>query len=161
MATAQQKVAFLLCLVFASFDILHTAVVTGAITGIEKQNLRMYPHLLEGLKLAVLLENEREPKPPFKFVYLPYTLEASKQVVQGMLYRASVTLAPSKCKNDVSETREDFETCGVDFLSPEVLQQQKSCQFEIRWRPWLPVQDRLVIEKAECKPSSAAGGKQP
>ena len=160
MATAQQKVAFFLCLVLPRFGILHTAVITGGITVIETYNLRKYPDLLEGLKLAVRLVNAREVS-KYKFVYLPNTLKASKQVVQGVLYRASVTLAPSKCKNDASEMREDFETCGVDFLCPEVLQQQKSCEFLIWSQPWLPEQDRLSIEKAECKPSSAAIGTQP
>ena len=160
MASAQQKVAFFLCLAFTIFGVLHTTVapvsLPGGITKIEKQDLHKHRDLLQGLKQAVRLENARHPKPPFKFVYLPYTLEASSQVVQGTSYRASVKLAPSKCRNDFSETREGLEACGVDLVNPEVLQQQKCCEFEIWSRPWLPGKDRLLIQKAECTASSAA-----
>ena len=151
MAAAQQKVTFFLCLVFTFFGVLHTAA-TGAITVIEKQDIPKYPELLQGLSQALRLVNERDPKPSFKFVYLPDTLKASSQVVQGTLYRVNVKIAPSTCRNDFSETREGLEACAVDFLSPDVLQQEKSCEFLIWSRLWLSGKDRLLIQKAECRP---------
>lgn len=161
MARGQQKIAFVLCVVFAILHVLHTALLTGGITKIEKHNLLNHSELFAGLDQAIRLENASEPKPPFKLVYLPYTLEASSQVVQGTLYRANVKLAPSKCKNDLNETREGIDACGVDFLNPGVLREEKCCDFEIWSRPWLPGKDRLLIQKAECKPSSVSGQAQP
>lgn len=160
MATGQRKVALFLCVVFSILRVLCTTVVTGGITKIEKQDLLAHKDLLDGLNLAVRVQNAQEPKPPFKFVFLPYTLQASSQVVEGTLYRATVKLVPSKCKNDLNETREGFEACGVDLVNPEVLRQEKCCEFEIWSRPWLPEKERLIIQKQECKPSSVDGTAQ-
>ena len=152
----QLKLAFVSYVIFAILHILDTAMIPGGITHIEKHDLLSHPELFKGLDQAIRLENAKEPKPPFKFVYLPYTLDASSQVVQGTMYRASVTLAPSKCRNDLNETREGIEACGVEFLSPDVLRQEKCCTFEIWSRPWLPGPERVLVQKAECKSLSCS-----
>lgn len=161
MVNAQLKnaIAFL-SVVFPFLRMLKAAVIPGGITKIEQHDLCRHRELLEGLNKGVRLENTRQPRPVFKFVYLPYTLEASSQVVQGTIYRASVKLAPSKCRNDLNETREGIEACGLDFLNPSILQQEKSCTFEIWSRPWLTEPERLLVQKAECKPSTS-GQAQP
>lgn len=161
MARGRRKVILVLCAVFAIFYVSNAAVIPGGITKIEKLDLLKHKELLEGLNQAVRVENARQPNMPFKLVYLPYTLDASSQVVQGTLYRASVKLAPSKCRNVLNDTREGIEACGVDFLNPDVLQQEKFCEFEIWSRPWLAGKERLMIQKAECKPSSVAGQTPP
>ena len=121
---------------------------------IEQDKLPAHTELLVGLKQAVRLENAREPKPPFKFVFLPYTLSAASQIVEGTMYRANVNLAPSKCPNNLNETREGIEACGVDFLKPDILKLEKHCMFEIWSRPWLAGKERVLIRKAECKPTA-------
>jgi len=161
MADGQTKLALASCLAFAVLRLVHNASVPGGVTKIEREKLSTHTELLEGLKLAVRLENSREPKPPFKFVYLPYTLDASSQVVQGITYRANVMIAPSNCPNALNETREGIEACAVDFLKPEVLKQEKCCAFEIWSRPWLTGKERLLVQKAECTPSLTAGQTQP
>ena len=161
MADRQTKFSLASCLVFAVLRVVHSAVITGGVTKIEQDKLWSHTALLEGLKLAVRQENLREPKPAFKFVYLPYTLDASSQVVQGTMYRASVKIAPSKCPNVLNETKEGIEACGVDFLKPDVLQNEKCCLFEIWSRPWLAGQESLIVQKAECKPLLTEGQLQP
>lgn len=161
MADGQTKLALASCLAFAVLCLVHNASVPGGVTKIEREKLSSHTELLEGLKLAVRLENSREPKPPFKFVYLPYTLDASSQVVQGITYRANVRIAPSNCPNALNETREGIVACAVDFLKPEVLKQEKCCAFEIWSRPWLGGKERLLVQKAECTPSFTAGQTQP
>ena len=161
MVNAQLKHAIaVLCVVFPFLRMFKSAVIPGGITKIEQHDLCRHKELLEGLNKVVRLENAKQPRPVFKFVYLPYTLEATSQVVQGSIYRASVKLAPSKCRNDLNETREGIEACGLDFLNPSVLQQEKSCTFEIWSRPWLAEPERLLVQKAECKPSTS-GQAQP
>ena len=160
MANGQTKLTLASCLAFAVLRLVHNASIPGGVTKIERENLSSHTELLEGLKQAVRLENSREPKPPFKFVYLPYTLDASSQVVQGIMYRANVKIAPSNCLNALNETREGIEACGVDFLKPEVLKQEKCCSFEIWSRPWLAGQERLLVQKAECTPSFTEGQTQ-
>lgn len=160
MVDGHTKLVLVSCLVFAVLRLVHNASIPGGVTKIERDKLSRHLELLEGLKLAVRLENSREPKPSFKFVYLPYTLDASSQVVQGTVYRANVKIAPSKCPNALNETREGIEACGVDFLQPEVLKQEKCCAFEIWSRPWLAGKERLLVQKAECKPSFTAGQTQ-
>lgn len=161
MADDRTKLAFASFLAFAVLHLVHSVSLPGGVTQIEREKLSSHTELLEGLKQAVRLENSREPKPSYKFVYLPYTLDASSQVVQGILYRANVKIAPSNCLNALNETREGIEACGVDFLKPEVLKQEKCCLFEIWSRPWLAGQERLVVQKAECAPSFTAGQTQP
>ena len=161
MADGQRKLALASCLAFAVLPLVHCVSLPGGVTKIEREKLSSHTELLEGLKQAVRLENTREPKPPFKFVYLPFTLDASSQVVQGILYRANVKIAPSNCLNALNETREGIEACGVDFLKPEVLKQEKCCSFEIWSRPWLTGQERLVVQKAECAPFFTAEQTQP
>ena len=161
MVDGRTKLALASCLALAVLRLVHCVSFTGGVTKIEREKLSSHTELLEGLKQAVRLENSREPKPSLKFVYLPYTLDASSQVVQGVLYRANVKIAPSNCLNALNETREGIEACGVDFLKPEVLKQEKCCAFEIWSRPWLSGQERLVVQKAECAPSSTAGQAQP
>ena len=157
MAGGQTKLALASCFALAVLRLVHNASILGGVTKIEREQLSSQTELLEGLKLAVRLENSREPKPSFKFVYLPYTLDASSQVVQGTMYRANVKIAPSNCLNALNETREGIEACGVDFLKPEVLKQEKCCAFEIWSRPWLAGKERLLVQKAECAPSFTAG----
>ena len=161
MADGRTKFALCSCLVFAVLRLVDSAFIPGGVTKIERDKLSSHTELLEGLKLAVRLENSREPKPSFKFVYLPYTIDASSQVVQGTMYRANVKIAPSNCLNALNETREGIEACGVDFLKPDVLKQEKCCAFEIWSRPWLAGKERLLVQKAECKPSFTAGQTQP
>ena len=161
MAGGQTKVAFASCFALAVLRLVHNASIPGGVTKIEREQLSSQTELMEGLKLAVRLENSREPKPSFKFVYLPYTLDASSQVVQGTMYRANVKIAPSNCPNALNETREGIEACGVDFLKPEVLKQEKCCAFEIWSRPWLAGKERLLVQKAECAPSFTAGQTRP
>lgn len=161
MVDGRTKLALASCLALVVLRLVHGVSLTGGVTKIEREKLSSHIELLEGLKQAVRLENSREPKPSFKFVYLPYTLDASSQVVQGVLYRANVKIAPSNCLNTLNETREGIEACGVDFLKPEVLKQEKCCAFEIWSRPWLAGQERLVVQKAECAPSFTAGQAQP
>lgn len=161
MADGQTKFALVSCLVFAVLRVVHNAAIPGLMTKIEQEKLSCHTELLEGLKQAVRLENAREPKPSFKFVYLPYTLDVGSQVVQGTMYRANVKLAPSKCPNVLNETREGIEACAVDFLKPDVLKEEKYCMFEIWSRPWLAGKERLLIQKAECKPTAVTGQPQP
>lgn len=70
-------------------------------------------------------------------------------------------IAPSNCPNALNETREGIEACAVDFLKPEVLKQEKCCAFEIWSRPWLAEKERLLVQRAECRPSFTAGQTQP
>lgn len=161
MACLQSKFPLASCLVFAVLRVVNSATLPGGVTKINQDKLWSHKELLEGLEQAVRLENSREPKPPFKFVFLPYTLDASSQVVQGTMYRANVKIAPSKCPNVLNETREGIEACGVDFLKPDVLQHEKCCAFEIWSRPWLAGKERLLVQKAECKPSFTTGQAQP
>lgn len=161
MASGQTKFSLATCLVFAILRVVHSATLPGGVTKIEQDKLWSHPELFKGLEEAVRVENLREPKPPFKFVYLPYTLDATSQVVQGTMYRANVKIAPSKCPNVLNETREGIEACGVDFLKPDVLQHEKCCLFEIWSRPWLAGKDSLLVQKAECKPSLRTEQAQP
>ncbi|XP_078377597.1 cystatin-1-like [Oculina patagonica] len=161
MAYRYTKFPLAFCVVFAVFRVVHSATLAGGVTKIDQDKLWSHKELLEGLKQAVRLENTREPKPSFKFVYLPYTLDASSQVVQGTMYCVNVKIAPSKCPNALNETREGIEACAVDFLKPDVLEREKCCAFEIWSRPWLAGKERLLVQKAECKPSFTEGQAQP
>ncbi|XP_022795932.1 cystatin-like [Stylophora pistillata] len=161
MAVFEKNVVLVVSFIFAALRLVQLATIPGAMINIEQDKLSSHTELLEGLKQAVRLENARNPKPPFKYVYLPYTLDAASQIVQGTMYRANVKLAPSKCPNNLNETREGIEACGVDFLKPDILKQEKYCMFEIWSRPWLAGKERLLIQKAECKSTAATGLPQP
>ena len=161
MAMVNVKVTIFLCAVLTFVSVAFGSVIPGGINAINHTDLMKHTELLDGLKLAVRNENTREPKPTFKFVYLPFTLEASVQVVEGVLYRASVKIAPSRCQNVLNETREGIEECPVDFLNPDVLQQEKCCRFEIWLRAWLTNEDRMSVQKADCKPTGGTQGASP
>lgn len=154
MAVFEIHLLLVFCFAFGTIRFVQPATIPGAMINIEQDKLSAHTELLEGLKQAVRLENAREPKPPFKFVYLPYTLFAASQIVEGTMYRANVNLAPSKCPNNLNETREGIEACGVDFLKLDILKLEKHCMFEIWSRPWLAGKERVLIRKAECKPTA-------
>ena len=106
-----------------------------------------YSDLLGFVDEAVAEENDKMNS-IFRYVWLPESIEASSQVVQGVLYHVHVDIAPSTCrksKEDRLKVRVDY--CTVDEeLSSELTQH---CEFEIWSRVWMKAPDKLKIT-AKC-----------
>lgn len=116
------------------------------------------PQLLQGLDIAMLQHNKEGTDgtgliPANKYVYLPQTLSASVQVVQGKLYRVHVQIAPSICPNDDEHAYLRIDECSIqDINSPTIKELLRKCEFEIWSRPWLTAANRLTVKKISCIP---------
>lgn len=122
-------------------------------TGILKD-----PYLLQGLDIALMHHNNEGIDgtgliPANKYVYLPNTLSATLQGVEGKLFRAHVQIAPSICPNDDEHAYLRVEECSVqDINSPVIRRLIRKCEFEIWSRPWLPIPNALTAKKIKCVP---------
>ena len=126
-------------LALAIFSSTVAGILVGGIQEIDKVDLRDYSDLQKGLKVAEQKLNAESEIASAEFVFVPETIRASVQVVQGSLYRVTAKAAPDYCV-----TVNDLEKLAdCEELS-------KTCSFKIWSRVWLPHPRDLMIQDWEC-----------
>ena len=106
-------------------------------------------YLLRGLDTAVMEENAKM-KTAEKFVFLPDTIQATSQVVQGNIYRVQVSIAKSVCRNDEKHKLSRIDKCPVKSLAPGGVGESRCCRFVIWSRPWLKGNESMIVRNANC-----------
>ena len=97
--------------------------IVGGLTPISHKDLKNYPDLQEGLKIAEDLNQD--------LVFDRKSLAVSVQVVQGDLYHVNV---------NVSQSCSASKNCSV----------KKHCSFTVWSRVWLLDDERLIVSPLDC-----------
>ena len=127
-------------LALAIFSSTVAGILLGGIQEIDKADLRDYSDLQKGLKVAEQKLNTAESEiASAEFVFVPETIRASVQVVQGSLYRVTAKAAPDYC----------VIVNGLEKLA-DCEELSKTCSFKIWSRVWLPHPQDLIIKDWEC-----------
>ena len=107
--------------------------------------------LLQGLDKGLMVVNARTGEEE-KFVFVPDSIHATSQVVQGTRYRIQVIIAKSVCRNDEAHKFDRIDKCPVKPQVPGDKNRNCLCQFVIWSRPWLTGNESIIVQSANCTP---------